>query len=178
MVECLKNVGKIFEEDFKKSIPSYCMVHRLKDTAQSYNRNVNTRFTWNNPCDFFIFSSQSHNLYAIECKSTKYKSMAFQTEKDDTEKMIKYHQIQSLSDLSKYDGIVAGFLFNFRDEDNDSQRTYFQNINDFNRMCDEIQKKSFNEMDLILNGAVKINGNKKRTHYMWNIEELFRKLEV
>lgn len=172
----MKNMGKVFEEDFKKSVPDYCMVHRLKDTAQSYNNSKKTKFTWENPCDFFVFSTKTHTLFAIECKSTKYKSIAYQVNKDDGTKMIKYHQIKSLNELSDYDGIISGFIFNFRDEEKNLQRTYFQNIIDFNKMCKDIAKKSFNEMDLLLNNGIKINGEKKRTRYIWNIDGLFRKI--
>lgn len=174
----MKNPGKVFEEDFKNSVPSYCMVHRLKDSAESYNKSSGTKFTWNNPCDFFVFNSYSHILYAIECKSTKYKTFSFEREKDEkNKKMVKYHQIKSLTDLSKYDGILSGFIFNFRDEENDSQRTYFQRIDDFNEMCDEIQKNSFNEMDLLLNNAIKIDGRKKRVRYSWEIDRFLRDSE-
>lgn len=170
------NAGKKFEDIFKKSIPSYCMIHRLKDTAQSYNNSKATRFTWNNPCDFFCFDSQSHLLYALELKSTKFKNMSFQKDKDDNQsKMIKYHQIESLRKLSKYDGIIAGFILNFRDEEKGIERTYFQNIKDFEAMCKKINKVSFNEIDLIMNGnAIKITGIKKRINYQWNIDEFLK----
>ena len=112
------------------------------------------------------------HLFAIECKSTKYKSMSFQIDKNDkSTKMIKYHQIDSLTDMSKYNGVRAGFILNFRDEVHNMERTYFQDIKDFNNMCKKINKQSFNEMDLILNGAIKIEGIKKRVHYTWNIDE-------
>ena len=167
-----KNSGKVFEDDFRKSVPDYCFLHRLKDTAQSYNNSSNTRFAWDNPCDFFIFDSKTHIFYAFELKSTKYKSISMQIDENDkTSKMIKYHQIKSLTDMSKYNGIVAGFIFNFRDEGNNMERTYFQNIIQFNNMCEQINKQSFNEMDLLLNGAIRINGVKKRVHYTWDLNE-------
>lgn len=166
-----KNSGKIFEDDFRKSVPDYCFLHRLKDAAQSYNKSENTKFAWENPCDFFIFDSNTHILYALELKSTKYKSMTIQADKTDKSKMIKLHQIESLTNMSKYDGVMAGFVFNFRDEKNNMERTYFQNIIDFNNMYEKINKQSLNEMDLLLNGAVKINGTKKRVHYTWDLNE-------
>lgn len=169
-----KNSGKIFEDDFRKSVPDYCFIHRLKDTAQSYNKSKKTKFTWNNPCDFFVFDSNISKLYALELKSTKYKSMSIQIDEDEDSKMIKLHQIESLTDMSQYNGIIAGFIFNFRDEKNNMERTYFQNIIDFNNMLNKINKQSLNEMDLLLNGAVKINGVKKRVHYTWNIDEFLR----
>lgn len=173
----MKNFGKQFESDFSSSVPSYCFVHRLRDSAQSYNNNKDTSFTWDNECDFFIWDSSTHLFYAIECKSTKYKSISVQIDKDDkSSKMVKYHQIESLTNMSKYDGLIAGFLFNFRDEKNNCQRTYFQNVTDFNRMMKEINKVSLNEIDLVLYNSVKINGEKKRVNYRWNIDEFFNNI--
>lgn len=170
------NVGKKFEENFKKSIPSYCMLHRLKDSAMAYNNNKDTKFTWNNTCDFFCFDSKSHLLYAFELKTTKYKSISYETEYNkNSSKMVKYHQIESLKKLSQYDGIIAGFIFNFRDEKSGIERTYFQNIIDFYSMCQKINKASFNEIDLTMNGnAIKISGIKKRVNYQWNLDEFFK----
>lgn len=168
------NAGKKFENIFKKSIPSYCMVHRLKDSAQSYNNSENTKFSWNNPCDFFVFSSKQHLLYTLELKSTKQKSISFQRDKDDKiSRMIPYHQIQSLEKMSKYDGIISGFIFNFRDTKKDIERTYFQNIMDFKRMIQFTTKNSINEVDLNFNNAIKIEGIKVRVNYTWNLDSLF-----
>lgn len=174
------NFGKRFEEDFKNSVPDYCYVHRLRDSAQSYNNSSNTKFAWDNECDFFLYDGKSHLFYGIECKTTKSKRMDFQIDKDDeSSKMIKYHQIESLTNMSKYDGIIAGFFFNFRHfegQDNAFENTYFQNITDFNKMIKKIGKKSFNEMDIILNGAIKVHGQKKRVRYRWDIESFLKNM--
>ena len=171
------NKGKQFESDIKQSFSKRCFVYRLKDSAMSYSKNSNTKFTWDNPCDFFVFDSKNKILFAFECKSTQYKSMSVQTdENDDKSKMIKYHQIESLTNMSEYDGIVSGFLLNYRDLENDMERTYFLNIKDFNNMMKQINKQSFNELDAIMHGAVKVNGEKKRVHYRWNMSELLDKL--
>lgn len=171
----MKNSGKQFESDFNSSIDtSHCFIYRLKDTAQAYNNNSNTKFTWDNPCDFFIYDSNSHLFYALELKSTKYKSISFQTDKnDDSSKMLKYHQIQSLTEMSKYDGIISGLILNFRDEKNDCQRTYFISIDNFNKMRESINKTSCNELDILTNHGVKIYGEKKRVHFRWNMDEFF-----
>lgn len=174
-----QSVGKQFEKDLSSSIPSYCFVHRLRDSAQSYNNSKNTSFSWDNECDFFIWDSNKHLFYAIECKSTKYKSMSIQIDKDDkSSKMIKHHQIESLTKISEYDGTIAGFFLNFRDEKNNMERTYFQSIIDFNRMIKEINKSSINELDIILYHGIKISGIKKRVHYRWNIEEFLNKMSL
>jgi hypothetical protein len=170
-----KSVGKQFEEDFSSSFPSYCYVHRLKDSAQSYSSNKNTKFSWDNECDFFVWDSSKHIFYAIECKSTKYKSMSIQSgEEDKSNKMIKYHQIKSLTEISQFDGVKAGFFLNFRDEKIETERTYFINIIDFNKMMKMINKASFNEMDIILNHGVKISGEKKRVHFKWDLDSFLQ----
>lgn len=171
------NSGKRFEHQFKLSVPDYCLLQRLKDTAQSYNNSKGTKFTWDNPCDFFMFDSISHILYCLELKTTKYKSMSFEDIYSDNEqnKMIHKHQILSLLDFSNFENVTAGFIFNFRDEDKEIERTYFQNIKDFDSMCKKIDKASFNEIDLIMNGnAIKITGTKKRVNYQWNLDEFLK----
>lgn len=176
----MKNSGKLFESDFQKSAPSYCFVHRLKDSAQSYKKSKTTSFTWDNPCDFFLYDSKSHLLYPVECKTTKYKSMSVQLNKDDSKSsMVKHHQIESLREMSKYDGIVAGFFFNFRHfdgEENAFETTYFQGIEDFDSMMENIDKKSFNELDLLTNNAIKVSGAKKRTRYLWDIDGFLKSM--
>ena len=61
-------------------------------------------------------------------------------------------------------------MFNFRDKNNDTERTYFQEVNSFYSMSKIIQKQSFNEVDLLLNDCVKIAGEKKRVNYRWDIK--------
>lgn len=170
-----KNIGKQFEKDFSSSIPSYCYIHRLKDSAQSYNKSKQTSFAWDNECDFFVWDGKHRLFYAIECKSTKYKSMSVQLdENDNSNKMIKYHQINSLTKISKYDGTKAGFFLNFRDEKNNTERTYFMNVIDFNKMMQTINKVSFNEMDILLNHGIKIDGKRKRVYFGWDLDTFFK----
>lgn len=167
----VKNVGKIFESDFSNSVPKDWFCHRLKDTAQSYNNSDNTKFSWDNPFDYFLFNGSI--LYCLELKSTSQKYMGFQEDKNDkSSKMIKWHQIESLTKASEHKNIIAGFLCNFR-LDNDEQLLYFFDIKDFNKMKDSIGKKSFNIMDAVLYGAKRIDGYKKRTRWHWNLNESF-----
>lgn len=167
------NSGKQFEKDFAASVPSYCYTHRLRDSAQSYNNSESTKFAWDNECDFFIWDGNARLFYAIECKSTKYKSMSVQLDKKDkSSKMIKLHQVESLEKISKYNGTVSGLMINFHDENNNNQRTYFIDVNNFSNMMKQINKKSFNEIDLLTIGkAIKINGEKLRVNYRWNLDE-------
>lgn len=175
----MQNSGKIFENQFKKSVPDYCLLQRLNDSPQSFNQSNLTRFAPKNPCDFFLFDDRLQVLHCWELKTTKYKSISF--EKIDIEekqnKMIHKHQILALIDFSKFENVDAGFLFNFRDEKNNLERTYYQNIKDFMVMYKKINKQSFNELDLLTNNAIKLDGAKKRIHYTWNVDKLLQDIK-
>ena len=174
-----KNTGKIFESAIKSSIPPYCLLIRLPDPPQSFVQSKATRFSHKNPCDYICYDSDSGTLYCLELKTTGYKSMSFENiHNDDNEsKMIHKHQTIGLLEFSKYNGVVSGFLFNFRHfegEPNYNEMTYFMEVNDFQNMCDNIGKKSFNEVDIILNGAKRIDGTKKRTRFTWDMDSFFK----
>lgn len=172
----MDNAGKKFERQFKLSVPDYCLLQRLNDPPQSFTKSDSTRFSIKNPCDFIMFDSCSSILYYFELKTTKYKSMTFEDVNDPEpkKKMIHKHQILSLTDVSKFNNVVAGFILNFRDEENHIERTYFLNIVSFNKMCQKINKLSFNEIDIIMNGAIKIDGTKKRVNYIWDIDKFLK----
>lgn len=171
----MKNAGKRFEDCFKRSVPDYCLLQRLNDPPQSFIDSADTRFSPKNPCDFFVFSGIHRILWCLELKTTKSKYMTFEdiTQKKPESKMIHKHQILGLERLGQCDHVVAGFLLNFRDEQNAMERTYFQDIDNFLNMINSIGKFSFNEIDLLLNHAVKVKGVKKRTNYIWDIDKLF-----
>lgn len=169
-----KNVGKRFEANFRDSIPSYALLIRLPDPPQAFSQSSLSRFSVKNPCDFILFDTKNRTLIPIELKTTKNKSMSFEdvNVKEQQSKMIHAHQIVGLTKFAQYDNVVSGFLFDFRDEKNDCERCYFQKIEDFNEMVGNIDKKSFNEIDLIMYKAIKVNGEKKRVNYRWDIENL------
>lgn len=153
----------------------------MNDPPQSFEKSNITRFSNRNPFDFIVFDTHLKQLYCLELKTTKFKSISFENiNLDDKQpkKMIHKHQIEGLTKVSTYSNVISGFLFNFRDEKNNCERTYFQNIKDFNKMCVKINKKSLNEMDVVFNGGIKIQGTKKRTHYIWNIDEFFNNMGV
>lgn len=178
----IKNTGKIFEDDFKKSVPDYCKATRLKDPPQSFTQRSDTKYSHKNPYDFEIFDTVRRILIPLELKSTKSKSFSVELEKpvDDKKssgKMVKYHQIEGLTKAAKYEYVLAGFLFNFRNENDGTQITYYQYIQDFNQMMAEIDKQSFNESDLQNYNAIEVPGCKKRVHYTWDMDNLLVKLE-
>lgn len=168
-----KNIGKKFEDIIRKSIPSYAMLTRIPDPPQSFTKRKDTKFSRKNPYDFECFDGTKGKLYCFELKTTSQKFLSYQiNENDDSQANIQWHQIEGLTIASEYLNVIAGFLCNFR-LDNGDQLLYFFNIKDFNRMRKEINKKSFNIMDCILYGGIKINGEKKRIHYRWDIDSFF-----
>lgn len=170
----VKNVGKQFESDFKSSVPDYCLLIRLNDPPQSFGGGA-ARFSIPNPCDYLAFDSKHRIFVPLELKTTKYSSVSYEDVnlKEQPSRMIHKHQITGLTKFSQYENCYPGFLFNFRDEKNNCERCYFQRIEDFNNMVKKTDKKSCNELDIITNGAIKIDGEKKRTRYRWNIDNLF-----
>ena len=175
-----QNVGKIFEIDWRSSIPSYCFVQRLYDPPQAFIQRSDTRFSHKNICDYIFFDTRNQLLYLCELKTTKYRKIAFEdiTVENPVNKMIHKHQILGLYENAKYEYVVPCFILNFRTEETNIQRTYFIHINDFVKMIKTLNKKSFDEIDLINNGAIKINGLKKRTRYAWDINEFLSKYSL
>ena len=172
-----KNSGKIFENDWTQSIPHSCFVQRLFDPPQILSQTSLTRFSNKNMCDYIVFDTTHQNLYLCELKTTQYKSMAFEDIYCETpaNKMIHKHQILGLNKWANYQNVVPCFILNFRKKGLNEQRTYFIHIKDFMKMISVIGKKSFDEIDLLQNGAIKINGQRRRTRYTWDVNEFLSK---
>lgn len=169
-----KNVGKVFELAIKESTPDYALLIRLNDQPQSFAKTA--KFSLKNPFDYLCFDTKTRTFYCWELKSTKYKSISFEDINSDKEenKMIHRHQVLGLKKYSAYSNVKSGFFFNFRhfedDKDKYFETTYYQSIEDFLDMISKINKKSFDEINLIQNKAIKISGFKKRTRWYWDLD--------
>jgi len=163
----MRNIGKKFEDDFVKSIPDYVLAYRLPDPPQSFSKSANLRFSNKNPFDFILWDSHEMKLYALEMKTVKEKSISFEREKDSKGKIHK-HQIDGLNEWNKYDGIICGFIIEFRS----IETTIFISIEAFNKMLILITKKSFTIQDLDDNNIPYfiIPQTKKRTRYRYDTE--------
>ena len=139
----MASTGKNFEIQWAKSAPDYALVHRLSDSAQSFGRSNNVRFSLKNPFDFFVWDSKHHKPYAFELKTVAGKSISFEREKEDKGE-IHYHQIQGLNTWNKYAGMTCGFIIEFRE----MELTIFIDIESFNKLMESVGKKSFNIKDL------------------------------
>lgn len=161
-----QNAGKIFESDIKASVPDRCWFYRLRDNASSFAGGDKTRFTSSNICDCLILDDKTRTLFLVECKSTKGTSIPLT--------MIRENQRKGLIEASQH-CLVAGLLVNFRNENND---TFFILIDDYIDMVDNLDKKSFNIKDLMENGAVRVECDKKRSRWKYNLEKLIKEMHL
>lgn len=173
------NDGKKFENAWKSSVDKAgYFYHRLKDSAQSFGGTNNLRFSSKNPYDCFVFSGKK--LYALELKSTKGTSFSFwRADFEDKEKhqtfLIHKHQIEGLKKARDFQNVIAGLVLNFRDTTN---HTYFWDIGDFLNCTDALEKKSFNEADVIKNNGILIPQTIKKVNYVYDVSELIDTYEI
>lgn len=161
------NIGKLFEQQLKTSAPSYSLLYRIPDAAQSFGDSNNLRFSRKNPFDFLLWDSKGHILYAIEAKTVAQKSISFERTKED-KGVIHLHQIKGLNEWAEYSGIICGFIIEFRE----SEQTIFLEISEFNRLINSVSKKSFTISDLENNNIAyfTIKQEKARTRYKYDLD--------
>ena len=162
-----KNQGKIFETDLVKSMPDYVWHLRIPDAAQSFIPNSALRFSLKNPFDFLVWNPNTLTLYALELKTVQGKSISFERNKNES-KLIHYHQIEGLTKISSFEGIVAGFVIEFRI----LAKTVFIEISEFNKLVCLIDKTSFNYLDLYKYKIhfTEIPQQLLKTHYRYDME--------
>lgn len=163
-----KNIGKVFEQNWKNSIPNNIFYYRPPDSAQSFGTNQNLRFSAKSPCDCFMFTGDF--LYTLELKSVGTKSISFEREQSD-KGIIHKHQIDNLQKFSTYKNVISGFIFDFRI----LNKTYFCTIDDFISMINNLDKKSFNENDLFKwCTPLEIQKRKLKVNYRYDIENFIK----
>lgn len=168
------NLGKKFEQNLQKYAKEdglFCL--RIQDSDLSYFGG-NSKFTKQSLCDYIMF--HKGHLFAIECKSTKYKSFSIDLGQESKgNKMIQTHQIKNLVDSHIHDGVEGVFIFNFRVEEKDDivdEHTYILNIKEFSEFISSTKKTSINEKDIIEFGGIKCNQSKKRKYFTYEVKDL------
>lgn len=156
-----KNVGKIFEEDFIKSVPNNIFYFRFKDLPYFLTKNSKYEVS-NNPADFIIFYN---NLFILELKSTDNTSYPFSNTREN--------QVKGLKKYSEKDKVICGFIINMRRYN----ETYFLRINDYLYLEKESGRKSISIKDLRFYG-VRIYQELKRTRYRYDIKTFLEKLAI
>lgn len=116
-----QNIGKIFESEIEQACEDQKIFYfRVRDVFIPAHLRMKIRVPKNKYDSLMYYNN---HLFTIEFKATdKAKSFSF------SEDVIKQHQIENLKKATEYDGIVSGFIFNFRQTNNE---TYFVHIDDF-----------------------------------------------
>ena len=170
------NKGKKFEKQFKESANNdKLFILRLNDTDLSFNGNEHSRFTLRNPYDFLVY--EYPNIFCFELKSSAYNGIGIQRKPEEPEKMIKSHQINSLVQASLHEGVYAGFIFNFRNDETNEEETYYLSIKNFCDFLIESDKKSINKNDVKKYHGILIEQKKKRVLYTYNIKKLINDIK-
>lgn len=171
-----KNQGKIFEQAIKDSCNQYnIFFQRHNDSATSWNSGEQSsssgsfsKFTAKSPYDGYMYMYP--NLLCVELKSTQGTSFSFD------EKIIKKHQIKALKEAQEHKGVLAGFLFNFRDRETKTTKrpniVYFVPIDKFTIYKATSNKSSINEAACKELG-IEVPCYIKKLYYKYDIPELF-----
>lgn len=157
------NQGKLFEQDFKNSIPVNVFFYRLRDGTGNFtgSKNENVRFQASNMCDYILFNGK---LYLLELKSHTGKSLPFTA--------IRENQLKELSKAEAYPDIIPGLIINFRD----IEKTYFVHIRDIDYYMTHSERKSIPVL-FCQEYGVEIVGVKKKTRYRYLVDEWLKKME-
>ena len=80
-------------------------------------------------------------------------------------------QIEGLTKASKYNGVLAGFVFNF-----DGDETVWMNIKDFNKFYNTTSKKSINYQDILQYDCVIIEKHLLKVNYRYEITKFLNEI--
>jgi len=159
------NEGKIFEKDFKDSVPKDVFIYRFIDGTSSWSNDKcpkchtqiekNTRFQAKNICDYFIVNRGK--VMFLELKTTGLTSFPFANISDS--------QITKLENAVTFTGIKAGIVVNFRKYN----ETYYMSIELLNLLKSQTVAKSIPISDFRKH-AILIKQEQKQIHWRYDIE--------
>lgn len=157
-----QNNGKRFEKNIKDSCEKQnILFERFIDSNKFNGDSGITRFTPENPCDGFLFDKGI--ITYVELKTAQTGSISFNQppyfqEKGKAKPSIKAHQVKSLVERSKYEGVKAGLLVEFSDRQTKTKLIeggcFFIDIETFVTWTEYCGKKSMNVEDARYFGTV------------------------
>lgn len=111
-------------------------------------------------------------FYTLELK-TFADSCSFERTKEE-KGIIHYYQIKSLKNFYQYKNVCSGFILDFRKTDH----TYFLSIEDWDTLIASIDKKSFNENDLLkYTNPILIAKKKLKVNYRYDIQNFLNDIK-
>lgn len=154
------NSGKRFEANFKASVPEGHFYYRFRDGTANFsgNKNENVRFQQKNMCDCMIYNRETKELFFLELKSHKGKSIPFNCIRDN--------QIEQLEKVEDY-GINGGFVFFYQD----LEETYYVRSHLLSWYLKESDRKSI-PIDWCRENCYKIPAKKLKTNYRYDLSGL------
>ncbi len=169
----LVNTGKIFEQNFKKSVPDDFYYLRLKDPAVGWTGGA-SKYSPTNPFDCLIYTGTG--LHCIELKSTARAITFWRADFENDGKKhtfeIKKHQIQGLNAADIFAGVYPSIVINFRDVD----ETWCITITDFLILTGGTSKKSINHEDASLVGY-RVPSRKLKVNERYDIKAMTEAIE-
>ena len=147
------NIGKQFEQEIKASFPPDFYIERYKDDTAGF-------YGVTNPADYRLYKYPY--TFLLELKTHKGKSIPVEK--------IRPNQIQGMYKASKITGIFAGFLLNYRD----LEETYYVSVEDLVDFINSTDRKSI-PVEWCRSYGEKIEQEKKRVRYKYNLDAFFRR---
>ena len=157
----MKNQGKKFEEDFRKSLSDDIFYYRFRDSGGNWNRTEKSRFTINNIADNMIFFNGC--LFLNELKTHKGKSIPISCIMGNK---TKEKQIKDLEKANKYHNIFSNIIIFL----SDIERCFALDIENFLFFMQENDRQSIPLEYLEIMG-IEIDVTKIRTNYRFNIKK-------
>lgn len=158
----MKNLGKQFEQNFRKSIPenNNIFYYRLKDNNNNWNRGKNIRFAGSNIADAILFWAGEYKnlLFILEFKHHKGKSLPLNC--------IRKNQLDEMTLASKKTDIIPVIVVFF----SDIEKCYSISIDNVNIFTKHNARKSI-PLEYFESYGVPIETTKLKSNYKYNIEE-------
>lgn len=142
-----KGIGKVFEEEIKKSFPEDFYIERYKDDTAGF-------YGVSNPADYRLYKYPY--TFLLELKTHKGKSLPIDK--------IRPNQIQGMARAALHKGIYGGFIINFRE----LEETYYITVQDMIRYINSTERKSI-PVDWCRENGVRIAQEKKRVRYTYDL---------
>lgn len=147
------NTGKIFEEDFKKSVPSNFFYYRFIDGTSSWGGSSAARFQAKNICDCMVYTGSK--LYLFELKSHKGKSLPFSC--------VRSNQIDGLL-LARKSNIGCYIVVTFPEV----EKTFMVDIQKFKDYMDTTTRKSI-PINWLEENCITIKQTIKKIRYKYDL---------
>ena len=164
----MKNLGKILEDNWRKSIPDYIFFYRFRDSSGNWGGNQQLRFTPSNIADCLI-QDPFTGLHLIELKNHKGKSIPLSCiigTRKNNKPTTKERQMQDLYEANKYTGVFSHIIVFFIDE----ERCFELGIHSFMDFINNEERKSI-PIEYFEKYGCEIEVEKLRTNYRFNIEK-------